>query len=340
MKLFFRFVPITAFVPVALFVGAIAWAAEPGTNAALTTPAAEQVGVAEASELLRQLQSRIEFNQHTIDLLREQAVSAKHNEDVTAARLKLIEMTLTERHERELAGLQAANRLTLTIVAVVAGAGFLAVIVLGVFLFRTTNKLAAFPTLIPAPALLGEGAPTRALLAGTTSAAANERLLNVVGLLEKRFLELERSLENRAAAAADAPIESTTAAPDAAADKREPSAKPAPDRAQTLLSRGQDLLNMDKADEALACFEEAAALDPNNTDALVKRGKVLEKLGRMDEALKSYDRALALDDTLTVAHLGKGGVFNRLERFGEALECYERALRTQSKATLAEAAKG
>ena len=111
------------------------------------------------------------------------------------------------------------------------------------------------------------------------------------------------------------------------------------DRVMQLLNRGQNLLDQEKVEEALAVFDEAAGLDSNNTEPLVRRGKALEKLGRMEDALKAYDRALALDDNLTIAYLGKGGVFNRLERFGEALECYERALRTQSKATT-EAAKG
>jgi tetratricopeptide (TPR) repeat protein len=98
-----------------------------------------------------------------------------------------------------------------------------------------------------------------------------------------------------------------------------------------LLGKGQSLLNLDKADEALACFDEVLGLRADHSEALVKKGTALEKLRRLNEAAECYDRAIAADHTLTIAYLCKGGLFNRMERYNEALECYELALRTQEK---------
>ena len=106
-------------------------------------------------------------------------------------------------------------------------------------------------------------------------------------------------------------------------------------RIALLLGKGQALLNLQQADNALACFDEVITLDPTNAEAFVRKGIALERLGRLDEAIDSYDRAIALDDSMTMAYLSKGGVFNRLERYGEALQCYEQALRVQKKPSIA-----
>jgi len=98
-----------------------------------------------------------------------------------------------------------------------------------------------------------------------------------------------------------------------------------------LLAKGQTLLSLDKAEEALACFDQVVALEPRHAEALVKKGTALERLRRTDEALECYDRAIAMDGMLTTAYLRKGGVFNRLERYDEALKCYEQALQIGQK---------
>ena len=98
-----------------------------------------------------------------------------------------------------------------------------------------------------------------------------------------------------------------------------------------MLGKGQTLLNLGEAQEAIACFEQALTLHPGNPDALVKKGLALEQQENWDAALESYNRALALDGTLTVAYLYKGGVCNRLQRYQEALASYEQALHTERK---------
>jgi len=43
-------------------------------------------------------------------------------------------------------------------------------------------------------------------------------------------------------------------------------------RITVLLGKGQSLLNLDQAEEALACFDEVLALDASHPEALVKKG--------------------------------------------------------------------
>ena len=103
------------------------------------------------------------------------------------------------------------------------------------------------------------------------------------------------------------------------------------DRMAMILGKGQSLLSLDKPEEAIACFDEAIALDPRHSEALVKKGTALERLKRLEEAIDCYDRAIAANRSMTLAYLYKGGVCNQLERFSEALECYEQALRSQQQ---------
>jgi tetratricopeptide (TPR) repeat protein len=100
-------------------------------------------------------------------------------------------------------------------------------------------------------------------------------------------------------------------------------------RADMHLGKGQALLNLDQAAEALECFNAALAEEPDNTDALLRKGMALEKLEDWERALECYDRVIALDRSLTVAYLYKGGICNRLERHREALESYEQALHSE-----------
>src|ERR1035441_6051404 len=57
-----------------------------------------------------------------------------------------------------------------------------------------------------------------------------------------------------------------------------------------LLGKGQAHLNLDQAEEAMACFDQVLAIDANHPDALVKKGAALERLRKLDEAVACYDR--------------------------------------------------
>ena len=192
---------------------------------------------------------------------------------------------------------------------------------------------------------LGQGNSSSALGAADTHLVtvgpveqSNLRLFDAVERLEKRIYELEHTahppLNDAPSARNDvpaAPPQSNSEPVAEAPPEEEEAPSTEAGRITVLLGKGQSLLNLDKAEESLACFDEVLALEVDNAEALVKKGTALERLRKLDEAIECYDRAIAADGSMTIAYLCKGGLFNRLERFTEALECYEQALRTQEK---------
>jgi tetratricopeptide (TPR) repeat protein len=116
-------------------------------------------------------------------------------------------------------------------------------------------------------------------------------------------------------------------APETTAPLPEPS-----ERVAILLGKGQTLLGLGRAEEALACFNEGLADNPDHVELLLKKGTAQERLQQLEAALASYDRAIVLNRSLTTAHLLKAGVLSRLGREAEALQCYEFILHERPKA--------
>jgi len=249
--------------------------------------------------------------------------------------MKILEDALSSQRSHEVELMQGTNRTMLIVAGTFACFGFLALLLLGYFQWRTVSRLAEISAVLPQQ---GRSLPmprARAVLsAGEASVTAlsdgddDTGLLATVKRLEQRIHELENHAsprtengthENGEASEAQAPSVETEASPHE------------PDRITTLLGKGQSLLNVEKPEEALICFDEALALDPKNPEALVKKGATLERLRKLNEAIQCYDRAIQADSSMTIAYLYKGGLCNRMERFNEALECYEQALRTQEK---------
>jgi tetratricopeptide (TPR) repeat protein len=169
------------------------------------------------------------------------------------------------------------------------------------------------------------------------------RFLGALEQLERRLLELERTAHVSDELASASPGNGSKAPGEsggtmefsvrALAEKQYAPAEisPAADPVTVLLGKGQALLNLGRAQEALECFDEAIRLRPDNAEGYVRRGMALEKMERLELALASYDQAISTNGALTLAWLYKGAVFNRLQRFREALECYENALKTEQK---------
>ena len=299
-----------------------------------------------AQETLRaylQLQEQLRATRLAIEhgRLEAEAASARSAEAL-ASRLQAIEQSLASQRARELEVMQSSNRLMLVVAATLAGAGLLTILLMAYSHWRTLNRLAEIAGAFPAGPALRVGPALPALDSGESQLVAagpaeqsNLRLLDAVERLEKRLLELEHTAGSEWSEAEPAnngpkgiPVQSSaeaTAPPEEAAGVTDAA------RITSLLGKGQSLLNLDKAEAALACFDEALALDPNHTEALVKKGTVLERLRKLDEAIECYDLAIAADRSMTIAYLYKGGLFNRMARFSEALECYEQALRTQER---------
>jgi tetratricopeptide (TPR) repeat protein len=230
---------------------------------------------------------------------------------------------------RDLKNLQNSQQFTLVMICLVAGLGIAGVAAMSIYMLRYIHRRTemvgtAHPIGVPyAAGALGNG-NTR--LAGPDPAAqSSAQLLGALERMEKRMIELESVT----------PAETNGAFLHAGQSDLAPEARAQTDlqaRVSLLLGKGQSLLSLEQFDEAIACLDEAIALDPTNAEAFEKKGTALEKQGHLDEAIENYDRAIVLDDSLTMAYLCKGGVYNRLDRYSEALQCYEQALRAQQDA--------
>lgn len=258
--------------------------------------------------------------------------------NAVAARVKALEDAVNSQRDSKVEAMQARmdtlrtdlasnNQLLLKVGGGIAVIGFFVLLATGYLQWRSVNRLGEFSALIqsaraalPAPASAAENQ----LLGASATAQSNGRLFGALTDLEKRIHELEHTAHLPTEAKALTTGTGTTGALEI------DSAHSSHD--SLLLAKGQSLLNMDKAAEALTCFEEILKVEPNHGEALVKKGIALEALDQPDEAIRCYDQAIAANSDLTIAYLQKGGLFNRLERYEEALQCYELALHAQEKA--------
>ncbi len=64
---------------------------------------------------------------------------------------------------------------------------------------------------------------------------------------------------------------------------------------EELLSKGKQLLEEDKLENALEIFEQALKLDTKNPDLWNLKGIALRSLGRYIEAVECYEKSLEID---------------------------------------------
>lgn len=86
--------------------------------------------------------------------------------------------------------------------------------------------------------------------------------------------------------------------------------------------RADVLKEMGRLDEALAAYEETAHLFPENDVARNGRAEVLKEMGRLDEALAAYNETITLFPRDAFARTGRAGVLKAMGRFDDALAAY------------------
>jgi tetratricopeptide (TPR) repeat protein len=300
-------------------------------------------------EQLHAMQLAIERNRQEADTASVRSAEALGN------RLQALEQALAAQRSREFEviqnynqGQQSSNKVMVIVAGSFAAVGFVTMLLMALFQWRTINRLAELSAALPATHTFGQAAPVALLGAGDSNRSQppaespNTRLLGAIDRLEKRIIELEHTSQPGLPAGTppDAELPSAPLASNGDHNSQTnggPATAPAtdgstdPSRITLLLSKGQAMLDSNESVQAVACFNEVLAMDANHTEALVKKGTALEKLEKLEEAIECYDLAIAADNSMTIAYLYKGGLFNRMERFSEALECYEQALRTQER---------
>lgn len=324
------------------------------SSADATTPATTTQGTnnAEAARVTREM----------LDVLHKEieAQVARHTGALTST-LMQIEPALNRIRQQQAEAAASANRTILIAAGLFAVAGFFGLGFLTMASVRAMGRFtevavnAATRRQLPGPGETSgpaagavDSAPFKPGVSATVE-QASARFQGALEQLEKRILELEHtSHSGTGTPPAPAPLESASPGhrlgssgnngshgsnpllPTSDHVATLPPASPTPaSRAGMHLGKGQALLNLDQAADALDCFNAALAEEPDNTDALLRKGMALEKLEDWERALECYDRVIALDRSLTVAYLYKGGICNRLERHREALESYEQALHSE-----------
>ncbi|KAF0100346.1 MAG: glycosyltransferase 9 family protein [Rhodospirillaceae bacterium] len=96
--------------------------------------------------------------------------------------------------------------------------------------------------------------------------------------------------------------------------------------ATSYVERGNALQKLNRYEEALACYDQAIALDPDSADAFNDHGTALQHLQRFDEALASHERAATLRPDDAHAYYNQGTALLNLGRHEEALARYDQAL--------------
>ena len=251
-----------------------------------------------------QIQMQLHDAQMALEKSREEVRQSAAD---TAARIQALEQTIAARHAADLDVAQKNQQSTFMLAGAFGLTVLAAVLFMAWLQWRSVARLVEIASrsgtaLASAGAVQQLAAPGRAAVE-----VSNARLLDIVGQLEKKILDLENGGRLLAA----------------------PVAKPA-----DPLAEGQAFLDANEAQKALDCFEKLLAAQPQNPEALVKKASALEKLDRVEESLACCDSAIAADGAAVTAYLFKGGLLNRLQRYDEALKCYERAMLTRDRKKL------
>lgn len=295
------------------------------------------------SEVDQQLRAYLKLQEqlHSAQLAIEQArqefsAASQASSDALAARLQDLERSVSREREEQSQALREASRNQMLLAASIVGVGLLALALVAMFQSRGMNRLSDIASRFSderwsasgaLPALVG--ADERVLVDAGRGLGVNQTLLHTIQRLEHRIKELEHTAQP------ELPLNDARSYGGQGryslpgSNGTEP---PPVDHVSVLLGKGQVLLSLGQAEEALSCYDQALAVAPQYAEAHIKKGLALERLKRTEEAIGCYDRAIALSPGLTQAYLCKGAAYNHLERYGDALACYERALRSDAQA--------
>jgi len=271
-------------------------------------------------------------------------IAARAIAEQTSASLATLERVLLAQQDRQLALFRETNRMITLLGVGIAVVGLLALGLAAWFQSRSITVLrevaARSREIAPSgradawlPPAAEDNVPGMERIE-----ASGKRFQGMMTTLERRLEELEDLAARTPSAAHQDERATETSADIAATDAagtEEPSVSAAARLARAvphagiLLRKAETLIQMGRADEALAVLDEAEAAEADGVDLHLLRGQAFEKLGRPEDALAAYEQAEKLDATNPSALLMKAGVLNRQERFDEALKCYEKALQLQ-----------
>ena len=103
------------------------------------------------------------------------------------------------------------------------------------------------------------------------------------------------------------------------------STHPSDQKLTEMLSKGSDLVNNQKLNEAIIIFSKVIDLDPDWAEAWNKRATVLYLIGEYQESQNDIDKVLKLEERHFGALAGQGLVNIQLKNYEKAIMSYEKA---------------
>ena len=103
------------------------------------------------------------------------------------------------------------------------------------------------------------------------------------------------------------------------------STHPSDQKLTEMLSKGSDLVNNQKLNEAIIIFSKVIDLDPDWAEAWNKRATVLYLIGEYQESQNDIDKVLQLEERHFGALAGQGLVNIQLKNYDKAIMSYEKA---------------
>ncbi|MBQ6628294.1 MAG: tetratricopeptide repeat protein [Methanobrevibacter sp.] len=100
-----------------------------------------------------------------------------------------------------------------------------------------------------------------------------------------------------------------------------------PDSDEIYNNKCLTLINLNRFDEAIECYDKALKINPNNVKAWNNKAFALHNLNRLEEAIECYDKTLEIDPNFISALNNKAFALRTLNRLDEAIECYDKVLK-------------
>lgn len=100
-----------------------------------------------------------------------------------------------------------------------------------------------------------------------------------------------------------------------------------PDSAEIHNNKCLALINLNRFDEAIECYDKLLKIYPNYSKGWNNKAFALHNLNRLDEAIECYDEALKIDPTFISTLRNKAHALRTLNRFDEAIKCDDKVLK-------------